>query len=305
MAFVTEQAGPIASVAAPLLARSLVLPATVLNIPGGELSGPTGGTLNVRVPHPGSANSQAAGGGALTPATIDEDAVAVTVTHEYHLTVLDEYQLNLDIESFAEQVTAIQVQAVAEAAENKIATVMNGLAADINFANTPSESDTIATILAAREALGEQNVPVSGRFLAVSPQVATRLLSTDLFVKANESGSAEALREAVLGRIFGFTVVESNALSDDTAVAYHRSGFVFISRAPMNLPPGSANSAQATHQGIGVRQVFQYDSSTATQQSLVSTFAGAAAVYDDADDSTPADSYRWVKIGTESSSSSS
>ena len=175
---------------------------------------------------------------------------------------------------------------------------MNALAADdsvYEFALAASDSDTIAGILAARQELGEKEVPLDGRFLAVSPEIATRILSVDQFVKANESGSADALRAAIIGRIYGFTVVECNGLSAGTAIAYHRSGFGLAVRPPAN-PRGASSSSSASAQGIGLRQVFQYDAGTASDQSLVSTFAGAAAVWEDG--ATATDSRRWVKLDT-------
>jgi hypothetical protein len=76
-------------------------------------------------------------------------------------------------------------------------------------------------------------------------------------VKANESGSASALRDAVIGRVYGFTVVESNALTEDEAVAYHSSGFVFATKAPSQV--NGADSASVSENGIAMRAVRDFD----------------------------------------------
>jgi hypothetical protein len=115
----------------------------------------------------------------------------------------------------------------------------------------------------------------------------------DKFTKVNESGSSDALRNAVIGRVYGFNVVETPALEADSAVAYHSSAFVWASKVPAN-PRGAASSSGAVAQGIGLRQVFQYDAGHAQDQSLLSTYAGAAAVYEDA---SGTDEARFVKIG--------
>lgn len=290
----------ISSVAIALLNRSLVLPRTVTRIPGGDFDGPNGATITVRVPQPGSSSTQSSPGASLTPADIDEIPVDVSLANLYHLKNLTDQEASYELEDFARQVTRVQVEAVAIGAEDTIATAMNDLDVDLDFAATATEADTKAIILAAREALGEADAPAGNRWLAVSPSIASRLLSVDLFVKANESGSTSALRDAMLGRIYGFNVVESNGLTSDTAVAYHSSGFVFANRTPMN-PRGATESAAVNEQGIGLRQVFQYNASTASDQSLISTFAGASAVFDDADESSPADNFRWVKLGVSSS----
>lgn len=291
-------AARIAQTAVPLLVRDLVLARTVTNVPGPEFMGPSGGTVNVRVRQPRTARTDAAGT-ALTADALDEVETAVTLGHVYDLHNISDAERSLDLEDFAFQVTAPQVNSVATGVENKLTTVLNGLAEDATFALAATEADTIATILAARETLGEANAPASGRYLAVSPSIATRLLSVGQFVKTNESGTGSALRDATLGRIYGFTVVESNGLTADTAIAYHSSAFVLGVRAPM-APMGAVQSATVNEQGIALRQVFQYNAGIAADQSLVSTFAGAAAVFEDSDESTPADSFRWVKLGVAS-----
>lgn len=295
MAFITEQAGPIASVGAPLLARSLVLPMTVTRVSGGDFSGPSGDTVTVRVPQPHDSNEQARGGGNLTPSEINEVPVTLQVKHIYDLVNLDEYQLNMDIETFASQVTRIQAEAVARGAENKIATVMNALSSDLEFAATASAADTEDIIIQAREALSAADAPASGRWLACSPSIYSRLLAVEKFVRVDASGAASALREANVGRIFGMNVIESNALTDDTAVAYHQSGFVFANFAPQN-PRGATSSGQTQSQGIAIRQLFQYNAANATEQSLLSTFAGASAVADNESANSLDDFPRSVKI---------
>ncbi len=297
MAAVT--AAGIARTAVPLLVRDLVLARTVTNVPGPEFMGPTGGVVGVRVRQPRSANTDAPGS-SLTPAALDEVQETITLGHVYDLHNIADDERSLDLEDFVFQVTEPQVKAVAEGVEDKLTTVMNGLATDSEFALTATEADTVATILAARETLGEANAPMGNRYLAVSPSIATRLLSVDQFVRVDATGSDNALRDSILGRIYGFTVVESNGLTTDTAIAYHSSAFALGVRAPL-APMGAVESASINEQGIALRQVFQYNAGIAADQSLVSTFAGATAIYEDADESSPADSFRWVKIGVSSS----
>lgn len=294
MAVLTAQG--ISSIAIELLTRSLVLPATVTRIPGGEFTGPNGSTITVRVPQPGSALIQATPGTALTPADVNEIPVDVTLEHIYHLKNVTDQEMTYDLENFARQVTRVQTSAVATKAEDQLAGAMNDLAADatIQFALNATPEDTKAVILQARQFLGDNNAPAGDRFFAVSPDIATRVLSVPDFTRVDASGSDSSLRQAVIGRLYGFTFVESNALTAGTAVAYHRSGFVFANRVPVR-PRGATDSATATADGVGLRHVFQYDASTASDQSLVSTFAGAAAVWDDA---AGTDNQRFIKIGT-------
>lgn len=277
----------IASLNVGLLARSLVLPATVLRLNAGEMSGPNGETITVRVPAVGTARTQAARSATITYDDITETGVDVSIEHFYHGKLVSDEEMNFDVANFGAQISAIQVEAVARKSEDALAAVMNALASEADFALSASDADTEGTILAAREALSSANVPAGDRFLAVSPQVATRLLSVDKYTKVNESGSDQALRRAVIGSIHGFTVVESNALTAGTAVAYHRSSFVFANKVPVR-PRGAVDSASVSYQGIGLRHIFQYVPDKLSDASVVSTFAGAAQV----------DGNRAVKITT-------
>lgn len=273
MAFLTAKR--ISATGVSLLTRTLVLPMTVTRVPGEEFAGSNGDTITIRVPQPSAARTQATPGAAITYDDLDEVAVDVTLSHLYHATKVTDEDMSLSLESFAEQVTAKQVSAVATGAEDEIATAMNAVAADASIA--ANGSDIEAQVLAAREDLGVSNVPAGDRWLAVSPQVATFMLALDKFSKVNESGSDSALRDAIIGRIYGFTVVESNALTAGTALAYHQSSFAFGNRTPV-APRGAGDSSTAAEGGVGLRQIFQYDTNVLSDASVISTFGGASLV---------------------------
>lgn len=290
----------ISAVAIELLGRALVLPRTVTAIPGGEFAGSNGDTITVRVPQPTTAREQGTPGADITFDDTTEIPVDVTLAHLYHARLVTDEELSLALVDFARQITLVQVEAVARGAEDELADVMNALGADATFDATATEADTIAVILAAREALTRNGAPSGDRWLAASPEVITRLLSTEQFTRADASGSTEALRNAIVGRAFGMTVVESSGLDAGTAVAYHRSGFCFANRVPV-IPRGAVDSAVAAAGGIGLRQIFTFIPGKLSDSSVISTFAGAAAVYEDAADSVPADNKRFYKLDSAAS----
>lgn len=270
------EAAGIARVAIELLTRSLVLPMTVARVPGQDFSGPNGASITVRVPQPRSALQQETPGATITLSDIDETPVTLTVEHWYDGTAVTDEDLSLSIEDFGRQVTQPQAAAVATAGEDQLVDVMNGLTAetvtvDIGGGNVEE------VVLAARAQLSTADVPAGNRFLAVSPGFANYLLALDKFSRADATASTSALRDAVLGRIYGFTVVESNGLTAGTAVAYHSSGLVFASRAPVT-PQGASSSATSQIAGVGLRQIFAYNPTILSDISVVSTFSGAALV---------------------------
>lgn len=274
--FITAQ--QVSGLAVSLLSRQLVLPNTVSRIPGGEYAGRNGDTVTVTVPQPGSARVQDTPGAEITWDDLTESSVDVSLSHLYNGVRVTDESLSLELVDFGAQVTAIQVDAVARGAEDELATAMNDLTADDSLATDGSDIEEM--LLAAREALSSAHVPAGDRFLAVSPQVATYLLQVDKFTKVNEAGDDSALRDAVIGSLYGFQVVESNGLDDGTGVAYHRSGFAFASRVPVS-PRGANDSATRTAGGVGLRQIFQYNPNILSDQSVVSTFAGASVVDSD------------------------
>ncbi len=288
MAFLTAKG--ISRTAIALLARNLVLPMTVARVAEEEFAGSNGDTVTVRVPTPASARTQASAGASITYDALAETAVDVKVAHLYHATKVTDEDMSLKLEQFAEQVTLKQVKAVATRAEDQLAGVMNTLAMELTVAT--GGSDVEAKILAAREMLGVANVPSGDRWLAVSPKFATYMLSLSKFTSVADSGSSSALRDAMLGRLYGFNIVESNGLTAGTAVAYHTSAFVWANRTPV-IPRGANDSATSTESNIGLRQIFQYDPDTLSDASVISTFAGAALV----------DTDRVVKITTGGASS--
>jgi hypothetical protein len=286
----------ISSLAVELLYRSLVLPRTASMIPGTEFAGENGDTITVRVRQPRAAKTQASPGAAITFDALNETPVAVQVAHLYDAVRVSDEQLTLEIADFGRQVLQPMLQSVAIGAEDQVAGAMNAQPLDgtIEFGLSPSADDTKSVLLAAREQLGEDDVPLGNRFFAVSPQIATRLLSVPEVVRVDESGSPSALRDAVPGKLFGFTVVESSALTPGTACAYHSSGIAFGNRAPV-APRGAQDVAVTNQQGIAVRTVFDFDASILSDVVAISTFAGAAIV---AEDDPPTLFPRFIRIGT-------
>lgn len=269
----------ISRLAVALLNRSIVLPNTVSKIPGAEYGGPNGGTVTVMVPTPLAAREQVTPGTQITWDDVAETPVDVAVKHLYSAVKVTDEDLTLKLVDYGRQVGMNQVQAVARKAEDQIAAAMNGLAADASFAATATDADTEAWILAARQALSEADVPAGDRWFAVSPDIATRVLSVENFTKVDSSGSDTALREGTLGRLYGFTFVESNGLTPGTAVAYHRSGFTWANFPPTGVTAqDGVDIATATEGGVSLRTAIQWLPDFLSKGSVVQTFAGAAVV---------------------------
>lgn len=70
------------------------------------------------------------------------------------------------------------------------------------------------------------NVPKSNRILALSPNQAHKLRIQEGISDASKFGNNDAVVNGFIARLHGFTVVESNALSANQVLAFHRSAAV-------------------------------------------------------------------------------
>jgi len=92
----------------------------------------------------------------------------------------------------------------------------------VNSATTPTDAyDKVLVPL--RTALTKANVAPQGRSIAVTPEFYGCLLRDARFIRANESGTTEGLRNGVVGRAAGFDILETNSAPNTTG-----SEFAFI-----------------------------------------------------------------------------
>ena len=76
---------------------------------------------------------------------------------------------------------------------------------------TLSAENVYENIVALKTKLDKANVPTSGRYIVVPPEIHALLLLDDRFVKASDGGTANAtLLNGEVGRVAGFTVYMSN-----------------------------------------------------------------------------------------------
>lgn len=276
------KSAPISALAIELLKRSIVLPATVMRVTGDEYTGRSGGTVTLDVPVPRVARQQSTPSADIVFDDVNATPVDVTLNHHYDAALVSDETWTLELAEFGRQVLRPQVAAVAAAVEQELASVMNALDASptIEWASSPDPDDDLATVLSVREALTNAGVPAGDRFLAVSPSIATRLLTIPTFTKAGDRGSVMALEKATIGEVYGLTVVESVELDAGTAIGYHASGFA-LGNPPPAIPTSALDAAIIKEDGLALRHVLAFVAEKLSSASVISTFAGAAPVLDD------------------------
>jgi hypothetical protein len=282
MAFLTAQR--IVSAGLGLLTRESTLAATVWRDPVGDFAGALDDTISVRLPAYAPARTRVLrSGSARTKDTLNERKIDLTLDTDVYKDVgITDEQMNLDIVDFGMQVLAPITAGIVEEINSQLATAMS----DATYANSivfdySSGAAWPDIILAAREYLNKAHVPPSNRYLAVGASIETALLSTDLFVKANESGDGgTALAEATIGRKGGFTIITAPELAPDEAIAYHKTAFAMSNKAPA-VPAGAAYGVMKSAGGFAMRVVRGFDLDTVEDRTIFDSWLGVAAVTDE------------------------
>ena len=136
-----------------------------------------------------------------------------------------------------------------------------------------------ADVISARKLLNDGATPLSMRSLVVGTQAEADLLSSELFVSAEKVGDTEGLKEASLGRKFGFdTYVDQNV--GKKSLAFHKNALAFVTR-PLALPQGNKESAIVNYDGFGLRVVKDYDINKKKDIISIDMVCGVALLNDD------------------------
>jgi hypothetical protein len=141
-------------------------------------------------------------------------------------------------------------------------------AISINSATSPNDAlDKVLTPLKIK--LDKANVALQGRSVAVSPDFHGCLLRDNRFMKVNESGTSEGLRNGVVGRAVGFDILLSNQTpttgSDSVVIAGNDRAITFanqISKVEAYRPQSSFADA--------VKGLFLYGAKVIRPDSLAS-----------------------------------
>ncbi|MBF4597183.1 hypothetical protein ITJ50_00885 [Curtobacterium sp. VKM Ac-2889] len=205
--------------------------------------------------------------------------------HIYSAVQLSPEEETLDEVDYVRDIQAPQVSAVAEAVAATVVTALTGA----TFVNSvkfnpnsadPMESDPRKVAVRARKLFQKAHVPATGRYWLVGADVSEAIASNDKLLEVDTSGLPEALRDGVVGRLGGFTIVELDELDPTASYFVHESAVAWVVVAPV-VPNGVAKGGGvAAGNGLAVTQLWDYDSDHLKDRSVVHAFAGAAPVTD-------------------------
>lgn len=272
----------IVSTALGLLVREMTLPALVWKNPVGSFAGAFEDTISIRLPAFIEADSRVLRSGtARNQRQLFETKVDLTLDTDIYLDVpITDEQLTLDIVDFGGQVLNPMVAGIARKYETLLASTMEGATYANEITFDLSSGDPYSDIaVAGRSYLNNAFVPYDGRVIVCGSQIEEAFLNSDKFIKANESGSDQTLREATIGRVAGMNVVSSPALSGDVAIVMHQTAFVLATAAPV-VPAGAPYGASSAYNGMALRLVRVFDPDAVEDRVILDAWTGSDAVMD-------------------------
>lgn len=279
MASVFIKAGKVVNTALGILERDLVLPNLVWRDPAGSFQGVLNDTITIRLPAYASARNRVMrSGSTITLDDLDETSVTVKLdTEVYKAVKISTEQLTLDIVDLGAQVLAPVMGSITRKVEDNLAGEM--MAAPYHFQHILSSTDPWLGLIQARIDLNNMNVPAADRFLAVGTNVEAALLKSDRVSLVINSGDPQALREATLGRLAGFTLVSVPGLDPDVAIAAHKTAFVLSMQVPA-ISRGITWGETASWNGFAMRVLADYDPTILADRFVADVYMGTGTTLD-------------------------
>ncbi|QNE75317.1 hypothetical protein F0344_12440 [Streptomyces finlayi] len=194
---------------------------------------------------------------------------------------LTDEQNEMDLQGWA-KLMAKQTEAVGKGLEYQAVDYLLNAPYEVTLGGAVSGRSLRKTLIRAREVMNKLRVPKEGRTLLIGSGWENELLSDadlNLAVNVGEAEAVSALREATLGRRYGFNIVTSDELPADFAVAMVSSAFIFATGAP-SVPQSVPFGASASYNGVALRWIRDYDSTRLMDRSIVNTYKGFRTVSD-------------------------
>jgi hypothetical protein len=259
-----------------------------------DFRGKQGDTITVRKPATFTAsNFDRASGVTLQPVTEASTTVTLDTIPDMAVAVTDE-EMTLEIDAFGERILSPMMEAVAQKIDGELAEALIDAAEGAGGGGTvakssdPASTDRPRYVFAqAMAKLGRNKLPAANRYVVLSPEAHADVLLEDLFVAVDTSGSTDGLRNAIIGRAYGFETYGSiQAFGYGTGdkgvadgVAFHREAVVLATRT-LNAPLGLAASQYSVqnYKGLGLRVTYDWNSSKKQDEVAVDILYGIDAL---------------------------
>lgn len=288
MANIFQKAEKLAATALALLQREIGVAGLFVHKYGeADYRGAKGDTINVK--RPPILRARDAGfrtRNSLVVDSLQQSRIQVKLAkHPYSRVELTPEEITLDEVDYVRDVQAPQVRALVEDFEETIVGALRDgeFALEVDFIHgTTTESypyDPRYVAGRAKKLLDDNKVPATGRYWLVGSAVSEAIASCKGLLEVDKAGVPEALRDGVVGRLRGFTVIDWPVLSEGESYFVHNTAVAPSAVAP-RVPAGAKAGATVSANGLAVTQVWDYNSETMGDQSTVHAFTGADLVLD-------------------------
>lgn len=277
------KAEKIAAVAAVSLEETLVVPAVFRREGIEQFKGAKNDTINVKVEGVLPYRTYGWRADRSQDVQFDEYAertVSVKFGDDIYSGVkLTDEQNTMDLDGWA-KLASKQTEALGRGLEAKAVDYLSNAPYEVEL--KLDSSNLKSGLIRARATMNRLRVPAGARVVLVGTNVEAALLEDEKLNLASNVGDAEAvsqLREATLGRRYGFNFVVASELDPNTAIAMVDSAFIFATGAP-SVPQSVPFGATASHNGVALRWIRDYDSLKFQDRSIFNTYQGFRHVED-------------------------
>ena len=197
----------------------------------------------------------------------------------YSAVKLTDEQNEMDLPGWSKLATK-QTEAIGRGLEYEACTVIEAAPFEVTLG--VASNALRAGIIRARQTLNALRVPKGPRTILLGTNWESALLNDANMQLASNVGEAQAvsaLVNATLARRFGFDFVVAPELDPDTAIAMVDSAFIFATGAP-SVPQSVPFGANASHNGVAIRWIRDYDSTHFQDRSIFNTYKGFRYVDD-------------------------
>lgn len=138
----------------------------------------------------------------------------------------------------------------------------------------------------ARRLLNSAKVPLVGRNIVLHEDAEKELLGVEKFVSATFGAEGDAIREATIGRRFGFNFFMDQLVAvsggECKNLAFHRDAMALCTRPLPAVPPNmGAQSAVMVEDDIAIRVIWSYNPSYLGLQVTLDILYGVAELRDE------------------------
>jgi hypothetical protein len=243
------------------LLEDTVLTALVFRDYEADFQGQQGDTITVRKPGTFVAKEFNRANG-IELQNLTETSFPVVLDHLLDVSfAITSEELTLDIVEFNERFIVPATDALVHKVEALLLSLRAQLTQSVGAGTGVHLWSNPRVLLDARKILNKNNVPQGDRYAVVGPNIGSAWLADPLFNEADKRGDTDGLREAEIGRKFGFENYEVSEISGtlEEGIAFHRTAIALVARALAAPSAKTADAASFGAEGIGIRVVKDYD----------------------------------------------